>query len=170
MANLFICGQDGKSAFPNLRQIWEEGARFTVDILGEAVVSEREADEFAARYSRLLANAGPAACISFWSGSTPRVVDAGIGERRREISRPAADIEQGAASRRFAMSAPPEIADHGRGIGRQRAVEPGRVRLLVAEFRQQPHRAPQRRRRAKRSVTATTGNPTDLPARLTSDV
>jgi RHH-type proline utilization regulon transcriptional repressor/proline dehydrogenase/delta 1-pyrroline-5-carboxylate dehydrogenase len=54
MANLFICGQDGKSAFPNLRQIWEEGARFTVDILGEAVVSEREADEFAARYSRLL--------------------------------------------------------------------------------------------------------------------
>ena len=43
-----------KSAFPNLRRIWEEGARFTVDILGEAVVSEREADEFAARYRELL--------------------------------------------------------------------------------------------------------------------
>ena len=54
MANLFISGQDGKSALPNLRQIWKEGARFTVDILGEAVVSEREADEFAARYSGLL--------------------------------------------------------------------------------------------------------------------
>ena len=47
MANLFICGQDGASAFSNLRRIWKEGARFTVDILGEAVVSEREADEFA---------------------------------------------------------------------------------------------------------------------------
>ncbi len=54
MANLFISGQDGKSAFPNLLRIWKEGARFTVDILGEAVVSEREADEFAARYSGLL--------------------------------------------------------------------------------------------------------------------
>ena len=54
MANLFICGQDGKSALPNLRRIWKEGARFTVDILGEAVVSEREADEFAARYRELL--------------------------------------------------------------------------------------------------------------------
>jgi RHH-type proline utilization regulon transcriptional repressor/proline dehydrogenase/delta 1-pyrroline-5-carboxylate dehydrogenase len=54
MANIFICGRDGKSAFPNLRRIWEEGARFTVDILGEAVVGDREADEFAAKYSQLL--------------------------------------------------------------------------------------------------------------------
>ena len=41
MANIFICGRDGKSAFPNLHRIWGEGARFTVDILGEAVVSDR---------------------------------------------------------------------------------------------------------------------------------
>jgi RHH-type transcriptional regulator, proline utilization regulon repressor / proline dehydrogenase / delta 1-pyrroline-5-carboxylate dehydrogenase len=54
MANIFICGRDGKSAFPNLRRIWGEGVRFTVDILGEAVVSDREADEFAARYGQLL--------------------------------------------------------------------------------------------------------------------
>jgi RHH-type proline utilization regulon transcriptional repressor/proline dehydrogenase/delta 1-pyrroline-5-carboxylate dehydrogenase len=54
MAKIFICGRDGKSAFPNLRRIWQEGARFTVDILGEAVVSDREADEFAAKYSDLL--------------------------------------------------------------------------------------------------------------------
>jgi RHH-type proline utilization regulon transcriptional repressor/proline dehydrogenase/delta 1-pyrroline-5-carboxylate dehydrogenase len=54
MANIFICGRDGKSAFQNLRRIWAEGARFTVDILGEAVVSEREADEFAAKYDELL--------------------------------------------------------------------------------------------------------------------
>jgi RHH-type proline utilization regulon transcriptional repressor/proline dehydrogenase/delta 1-pyrroline-5-carboxylate dehydrogenase len=54
MANIFITGADGKSAFPNLQQIWKEGARFTVDILGEAVVSDREADEYAHRYRVLL--------------------------------------------------------------------------------------------------------------------
>jgi len=54
MANIFICGRDGKSAFPNLRRIWGEGARFTVDILGEAVVSDREADECEAKYIELL--------------------------------------------------------------------------------------------------------------------
>ena len=54
MANIFICGRDGKSAFPNLQRIWGEGARFTVDILGEAVVSDREADECAAKYGELL--------------------------------------------------------------------------------------------------------------------
>jgi RHH-type transcriptional regulator, proline utilization regulon repressor / proline dehydrogenase / delta 1-pyrroline-5-carboxylate dehydrogenase len=54
MANIFIAGTNGKSAFPNLLQIWKEGARFTVDILGEAVVSDREADEYAGRYRSLL--------------------------------------------------------------------------------------------------------------------
>jgi RHH-type proline utilization regulon transcriptional repressor/proline dehydrogenase/delta 1-pyrroline-5-carboxylate dehydrogenase len=54
IANIFICGRDGKSAFPNLRRIWGEGARFTVDILGEAVVSEREADEYENKYHELL--------------------------------------------------------------------------------------------------------------------
>jgi RHH-type transcriptional regulator, proline utilization regulon repressor / proline dehydrogenase / delta 1-pyrroline-5-carboxylate dehydrogenase len=54
MAKLFITGSDGKSAFPNLQQIWREQSRFTVDILGEAVVSDREADEYAAKYAGLL--------------------------------------------------------------------------------------------------------------------
>jgi RHH-type proline utilization regulon transcriptional repressor/proline dehydrogenase/delta 1-pyrroline-5-carboxylate dehydrogenase len=54
MANIFICGRDGKSAFPNLRRIWAEGTRFTVDILGEAVVSDREADEYEMKYIELL--------------------------------------------------------------------------------------------------------------------
>jgi RHH-type proline utilization regulon transcriptional repressor/proline dehydrogenase/delta 1-pyrroline-5-carboxylate dehydrogenase len=54
MANIFICGDSGESALPNLQRIWSEGARFTVDILGEAAVSDREADEFAAKYIDLL--------------------------------------------------------------------------------------------------------------------
>src|SRR6202047_123995 len=54
MANIFITGTDGESAFPNLQQIWKEGARFTVDILGEAVVSDREATHICGRYRALL--------------------------------------------------------------------------------------------------------------------
>lgn len=54
LANIFIAGSDGRSALPNLQRIWKEHARFTVDILGEAVVSNKEADEYAARYGSLL--------------------------------------------------------------------------------------------------------------------
>ena len=54
MANIFICGDSGESALPNLQRLWSEGARFTVDILGEAVVSDSEADGFAAKYIDLL--------------------------------------------------------------------------------------------------------------------
>src|SRR5262245_7943766 len=54
MANIFIAGADSKAALRNLRRICKEGARFTVDILGEAVVGEREADEYSARYRALL--------------------------------------------------------------------------------------------------------------------
>jgi len=54
MANIFITGKDGPSALKNLSQIWKEGARFTVDILGETVVSEKEAEQYALRYHQLL--------------------------------------------------------------------------------------------------------------------
>src|SRR6201987_1155632 len=54
MANIFITGKDGPSALRNLRQTWKEHARFTVDILGETVVSEREAEQYAQRYHQLL--------------------------------------------------------------------------------------------------------------------
>ncbi|MGA8655574.1 MAG: proline dehydrogenase family protein [Chthoniobacterales bacterium] len=54
LANIFIAGTDGRAALPNLRRIWKEHARFTVDILGETVVSNKEADEYAARYRSLL--------------------------------------------------------------------------------------------------------------------
>ena len=54
LANVFIAGTDGKSALTNLQRIWKEHARFTVDILGESVVSDKEADEYANRYTSLL--------------------------------------------------------------------------------------------------------------------
>src|SRR5581483_3715981 len=48
------------------------------------------------------------------------------------------------ASRRGVLAdALPQVGDHIRGVVSQGAVEPGRVASLVAEFRQQPHRAAQ---------------------------
>ena len=68
------------------------------------------------------------------------VADTGVGERRREVAGAAADVEQRAAGRGLAVGRPPQVADHRRGVGRQRAVEAGRVGLLVAELGQQPQR------------------------------
>ena len=62
MANIFICGDRGESALPNLQRLWSEETRFTVDILGEAVVSDSEADEFAAKYIDLLKLLTDATC------------------------------------------------------------------------------------------------------------
>ena len=69
MANIFITGADSKSALRNLRKICKEGAGFTVDILGEAVVGEREADEYAIRYRSLLDFL--AEHTKFWQTSAP---------------------------------------------------------------------------------------------------
>ncbi|HEY5753642.1 MAG TPA: proline dehydrogenase family protein [Chthoniobacterales bacterium] len=54
ISDLFIIGRDGKAALPVLRQLWKEDTRFTLDVLGETVVSDREADEYAGRYHELL--------------------------------------------------------------------------------------------------------------------
>jgi RHH-type proline utilization regulon transcriptional repressor/proline dehydrogenase/delta 1-pyrroline-5-carboxylate dehydrogenase len=69
MANIFIAGKDGPSALRNLRQIWKEDARFTVDILGETVVSEREAEQYALRYRQLLEFLGTA--VADWRVDGP---------------------------------------------------------------------------------------------------
>jgi RHH-type proline utilization regulon transcriptional repressor/proline dehydrogenase/delta 1-pyrroline-5-carboxylate dehydrogenase len=46
----FIAGENPHSALKALRRLWHEGKTFTVDILGEAVVSEAEADAFRGQY------------------------------------------------------------------------------------------------------------------------
>jgi len=70
MANIFITGSDGDSALPNLHKIWKEGARFTVDILGEAVVGEREADAYSERYRSLLDFLSDR--TQMWQAATPQ--------------------------------------------------------------------------------------------------
>ncbi len=54
MARQFIAGKDGADVMKTLRRKRKEKIGFTVDLLGEAVVSETEADEYAARAMELL--------------------------------------------------------------------------------------------------------------------
>lgn len=54
MARQFIVGVDPETAVPELEKLRARGMAFTVDLLGEAVVSEKEADEYLERYENLL--------------------------------------------------------------------------------------------------------------------
>ncbi len=46
MATSFIAGASIEEAIPTLQKQWDEGRAFSVDLLGEATVSEREADRY----------------------------------------------------------------------------------------------------------------------------
>ena len=54
MARQFMLGNDEKEIIATLRKLHEQDIAFTVDILGEAVVSETEADQYARRYLDLM--------------------------------------------------------------------------------------------------------------------
>src|SRR2546426_5033292 len=54
MARRFIAGETPQAAVPRLRELAREGVAFTVDLLGEATLSEVEADAYLARYLELI--------------------------------------------------------------------------------------------------------------------
>jgi len=54
MARQFMLGNDPKEILEILRKLGQRDSAFTVDVLGEAVVSEVEADQYAQRYLDLL--------------------------------------------------------------------------------------------------------------------
>lgn len=56
MASKFIAGQDAASALPGLRRLWDDGIAFSVDLLGEACVSDEEADAYRDKYLDLISN------------------------------------------------------------------------------------------------------------------
>lgn len=56
MAEKFIAGTDAASALPNLRTLWDNGIAFSVDLLGEACVSDAEADAYRDKYLDLINN------------------------------------------------------------------------------------------------------------------
>ena len=54
MANQFIAGETAQEALPMLEERARQGVGFTVDILGETAVSEREAEVYGERYLELM--------------------------------------------------------------------------------------------------------------------
>ena len=54
MAERFIAGTDATSALPQLKKMWDQGVGFTVDLLGEACVSDDEARIYQQRYLDLV--------------------------------------------------------------------------------------------------------------------
>ncbi len=56
MAGKFIAGTDAASALPSLKALWAGGIAFSVDLLGEACVSDHEADAYRDKYLDLIDN------------------------------------------------------------------------------------------------------------------
>ncbi|MBX3405882.1 MAG: proline dehydrogenase family protein [Phycisphaeraceae bacterium] len=56
MASKFIAGTDAASALPNLKKYWDDGICFSVDLLGEACLSDEEADAYQRKYLDLINN------------------------------------------------------------------------------------------------------------------
>ena len=54
MAHRFIVGEDPTDAIPVLKQLWKKDVTATVDLLGEATVTEAEADRYAQRCATAL--------------------------------------------------------------------------------------------------------------------
>jgi len=54
MASKFIAGVDAADALPGLHKLWSKGIAFSVDLLGEACVSDAEADAYAEKYLDLI--------------------------------------------------------------------------------------------------------------------
>ena len=54
MAAKFIAGKDAREALPTLKKMWKQGLAFTLDLLGESTVSEKEAREYFERYDEIL--------------------------------------------------------------------------------------------------------------------
>ena len=49
MAHRFIVGEDPKAALGDLRDLWKDGVASSVDLLGEATVTQAEAQRYADR-------------------------------------------------------------------------------------------------------------------------
>ncbi len=54
MAKMFITGENPQEALPNIKKSRKNKICFTVDILGEATLSEKEAQDYQARYMELI--------------------------------------------------------------------------------------------------------------------
>lgn len=76
MATTFITGENIPEARGNLKKLWDSGLTFTVDILGEAALSEKEALHYQGKYLELVQ--GLASEMKGWK-SQPHLEDAPWG-------------------------------------------------------------------------------------------
>lgn len=76
MAEKFIAGRDAASALPGLKDMWDQGIAFSVDLLGETCVSDAEADSYAHKYLDLINNLP--ASVAGWKGQ-PRLESDHLG-------------------------------------------------------------------------------------------
>ncbi len=60
LAHRFIVGETPRSALGTLRKLWDRGVASSVDLLGEATVTESEADRYAARCAEAIKVLAPA--------------------------------------------------------------------------------------------------------------
>ncbi len=56
MAKKFIAGENAAATSPLLHELWKKGMCFSVDLLGEACISQRVADEYLDKYMDLVNN------------------------------------------------------------------------------------------------------------------
>ncbi len=66
MARRFIAGRDAAEALPELRALWDRGIAFSVDLLGEACLSDVEAEAYQQRYLELIE--GLSQRVADWPG------------------------------------------------------------------------------------------------------
>ena len=74
MARRFIAGETPEEAAPRLRSLAAEGVGYTVDLLGEATLSEGESSAYFERYEdllRTLAETSPGPRSGIWDGVPP---------------------------------------------------------------------------------------------------
>jgi RHH-type proline utilization regulon transcriptional repressor/proline dehydrogenase/delta 1-pyrroline-5-carboxylate dehydrogenase len=64
MAHRFIVGESPKAALKTIRHLWDNGAAVSLDLLGEATVTQAEADRYAARCKEALETL--AAAVPSW--------------------------------------------------------------------------------------------------------
>jgi RHH-type transcriptional regulator, proline utilization regulon repressor / proline dehydrogenase / delta 1-pyrroline-5-carboxylate dehydrogenase len=76
MASKFIAGTDAASALPTLKDLWKDGIGFSVDLLGEACVSDQEAEHYQRKYLDLVMNLP--AQVGSWAGN-PRLESDHLG-------------------------------------------------------------------------------------------
>ncbi len=69
MARQFMLGDEPKEIAASLRKLHDGGIAFTVDILGEAVVSEAEAAQYADKYVKLIEDLAP--MVASWPSACP---------------------------------------------------------------------------------------------------